>query len=171
MGSKAEVVQFIKFLGKSYEQYASAFSDSAIDGNYLATYDLMETFDDLGIENKIHRNMLLREIKSRLPKLNTTGGGGEPAPSPMPDNSGDSYGDDTLPTGEGSIPERDINNRTRSSQSAAANRRRIAEDNIQPSVVLCAWILALIVGMAVFLLDRHATIAKRDAIQRGQRNG
>jgi len=51
-----------------------------------------------------------------------------------------------------------------------AERRRIAEDNVQPSVILCAWILALTVGVAVFLLNRHAKIAKRDAMQRGQRN-
>jgi len=49
-----------------------------------------------------------------------------------------------------------------------AERRRIAEDNIQPLTALCAWILALTVGMSVFLLDRHAAGAKRDAMQRGQ---
>merc|ERR1712096_8368 len=49
-----------------------------------------------------------------------------------------------------------------------AERRRIAEDNIQPLAALCAWILALTVGMSVFLLDRHAAGAKRDAMQRGQ---
>merc|ERR1711964_956263 len=52
----------------------------------------------------------------------------------------------------------------------AAQHRRIAEDHIQPSEVLCVWILALTVGMVVFLLDRHATRAKRDAMQRSQRN-
>jgi len=51
-----------------------------------------------------------------------------------------------------------------------AERRRIAEDNIEPSVALCAWIVALTVGVAIFLLDRHAKVAKRDAMQRGQRN-
>jgi len=70
-----------------------------------------------------------------------------------------------------SIPDRDITNR-RSTHARRADsfRRRIAEDNIQPFVVLCAWILALTVGMVVFLLDRRATIAKRDAMQRGHRN-
>merc|ERR1711964_886879 len=52
----------------------------------------------------------------------------------------------------------------------SAQPRRLAEDNIQPSEALCVWILALTVGMVVFLLDRHATRAKRDALQRGQRN-
>merc|ERR1711964_628773 len=52
----------------------------------------------------------------------------------------------------------------------AAQHGRIAEDHIQPSEVLCVWILALTVGMVVFLLDRRATRVKRDALQRGQRN-
>jgi len=166
----AEVGQFIKSLGKAYEKYASEFSDNCIEGKYLINNDLEETFDILGIENKIHRIIIRRKIKDR-----TNMAAADQVPTPVDNNNDGHDADTTWPirdlskrTGN-AIPQRNMSDRTPSSQSAVS-RRRIAEDNVQPSVVLCAWILALIVGMAVFLLDRHATIAKRDAIQRGHRN-
>merc|ERR1711900_71384 len=55
-----------------------------------------------------------------------------------------------------------------SSRRRLAEERRLAEDDTDPFMASCVLFVTISFGLAVLLMDRYATKAKRDAMQRGQ---
>lgn len=62
--STQEVVEWVKSLGKPFEQYAQAFDANAIDGTMLADFDEQTLKDDFGINSKFHLKKMLNTLDS-----------------------------------------------------------------------------------------------------------
>jgi len=68
--SAAQVAEWVKQLGPSFEPYAAAFVEKAVDGASLVAGDLDDNFLETRIDVKpeLHRRRILREIEALKPK-------------------------------------------------------------------------------------------------------